>query len=90
VELLLKAPCQLNHRNDDGDTALHLAVVEGFFDIVKLLLEANAVVDEDDMDLADEKGYTEIAELMQDANAGRERESLESPMSPSAIPTVSW
>ena len=82
VKLLLSVPCQLNHRNDEGDTALHLAVVEGFYHIVRLLLESKADVDEDDIYLAEGKGYMEIAELMRDASTGVEVSSLHSPVSP--------
>lgn len=53
MQLLLSAPCDLDRRNSNGDTALHLAVVEGFYDIVRLLWESGAVVDEEDISLAE-------------------------------------
>ena len=88
VELLLSAPCQLNHRNLDGDTALHLAVVEGYTDIVRLLLRYEADVDKDDVVLAEEKGYREIANSIRDASTKVRTPLVRSPTSP--IDGIPW
>ena len=41
-KLLLKANVSVNSVDNGGNTPLHLAAREGYIEIVKLLLEANA------------------------------------------------
>ena len=44
VEILLKANCDTNIRNNEKRTPLHLSSIRGYFDISKVLLESGALL----------------------------------------------
>ena len=43
-ETLIKANCELNIRNNENKTPLHLSSIRGFFDISKKLIDAGALL----------------------------------------------
>jgi ankyrin repeat protein len=55
VELLLREKININATTERGDTPLHVACLNGFEDIAKLLVEANA-----DVNLADNHETTPL------------------------------
>ena len=76
VHVLLEAGADVNAKDGDGATALMYALlIRGDADVVTVLLEAGADVNEKNDDgwmalmLAEEEGYSEIVELLQQAGA---------------------
>ena len=71
--LLARADVDLNIKNNDGYTALMLAVREGYAKLVKMLVERGAYLDTTDQQgyeawqLADLEGRPEIVEILKDA-----------------------
>lgn len=70
MKLLLKAGAHINAQNSDGDTALILAVREGYAQIVKWLLEQGAFThltnrqNQTALDIAQAAGNQEIVKLL--------------------------
>ena len=48
MECLVKAGCSLHVTNKEGETALHIAAVRGYYNIVRLLCESGANLDKQD------------------------------------------
>ena len=76
VRELLKNGADVNQKNKEGESVLHLATRKGYTEIVKALLEKSPMVDEkiDDhtaLAMAVEEGHTEIVGLLVDAKADR-------------------
>jgi ankyrin repeat protein len=72
AEVLFQAGANVNERNDEGRTALHLAAFDQpGADIVELLLQSGSLVDAKDrsgrtaMQLAEEKGHRDIVRVIQ-------------------------
>ena len=55
AKLLIKHKAQIDKKNDDGETALHVAVFRGEKAIIQLLLESGSNVD-----AVDAKGFTAL------------------------------
>jgi ankyrin repeat protein len=70
VNLLLKYDADVNQLNNDGDSPLYLAALNGDSEMVKLLLEKNPDIDKENSNsftafyTAAAKGYTEIVKLL--------------------------
>ena len=80
VKILIDAKADVNYLNVDEDkssTVLLLAVEMGSLNIVKLLVEAKAILDVSNqdnysvLDIAERKGHQRIVKLLRDANAPR-------------------
>ena len=75
VQLFLEAGADVEVKTEEGITALHLASLDGHYDITKLLIAAGAEVEavvktgETPMDFATQEGHGRVAALLQAAAA---------------------
>jgi ankyrin repeat protein len=81
VKLLLKAGAPPDEIDSSGKAALHIACESGYERTVEILIEAGANLDvpSDDgtpLEIAEEKGYTDIVDKLVRARANRLRASL--------------
>jgi uncharacterized caspase-like protein len=71
VHLLIEKGADVNIVNVSGYTPLSVAVASGHTNIVRILLDAGAEINDDYLNIAQKKGYTTIARMLEKASEER-------------------